>query len=76
MQDLHLLKKGVQKLNKKRENIMDNTISKLLDFFKHIVRDLLTYILSGLIVIANFAYILLHLNKTEFNILFDNNYVI
>jgi hypothetical protein len=55
---------------------MDNTISKLLDFFKHIVRDLLTYILSGLIVIANFAYILLHLNKTEFNILFDNTYVI
>lgn len=76
MEDLHLFKKGAQKLRKRRKNIMNNTISKLLDFFKHIARDLLTYILSGLVVIANFAYILLHLNKTEFNILFDNTYAV
>ena len=55
---------------------MDNTISKLLDFFKHIVRDLLTYILSGLVVIINFAYVMFHLNKVEFKILFDNTYAI
>ncbi len=32
---------------------MESTISKLLDFFKHIARDILIYVLSGLIVIGN-----------------------
>ena len=36
---------------------MDNTVSKVLDFFKHIVRDLLIYVLSGLVIIGNLSII-------------------
>ena len=36
---------------------MDNTISKLLEFFKHIARDIFIYVLSGLVVITNLAII-------------------
>ena len=36
---------------------MDNTLAKLLEYFKHIVRDLFVYVLSGIVVIANLAFI-------------------
>jgi hypothetical protein len=36
---------------------MDNTLAKLLEYFKHIVRDLFVYVLSGLVVIANLSFI-------------------
>ena len=60
----------------RKEKLLDNTISKLLEYFKHIVRDLLTYVLSGIVVILNFAYVIYHLDKVEFKILFDNNYTV
>ena len=55
---------------------MDNTISKLLDFFKHIVRDLLTYILSGFVVIMNIVYTIFYFDKDEFTMLLSNTYII
>ena len=36
---------------------MDNTLAKLLEYFKHIVRDLFVYVFSGLVVIANLTFI-------------------
>jgi len=36
---------------------MDNTISKLLEYFKHITRDIFVYVLSGLLLIGNILLI-------------------
>jgi len=36
---------------------VEQVLVKLLEYFKHIVRDIFVYVLSGLVVIANLAFI-------------------
>lgn len=42
---------------------MDKTISQLLDIFKHLGRDILSYVLPGIFVIGNLMYIDICINS-------------
>lgn len=50
---------------------LEAIIVKLLDFFKHIARDLLIYALSGIVVLSNFFLIDYFYNSEKFGILFS-----
>jgi hypothetical protein len=55
---------------------MDNALSQILEMFKHLVRDILVYLVSGLLVLANLLFIdHTYLEKSTLNFLTGISYL-
>lgn len=55
---------------------MDNTISKLLDIFKHIARDIIIYVIPGFLLIFNFYIIDKLYLKKDILAIFQGEYLL